>query len=194
MIEAEDIRELFADLLTEITAEDLREKVIAAWVLACAEGGWEDLEQVRTMPFTLLTDCGGIGFVEHTVAVTRGALGLAEAQQAAYDRLPYAIDRDRLIAGGLLHDVGKLLEIEPDSSGGYRKSHKGRCTRHPISGTVVAARVGLGPEVQNSIACHSKEGDGRPKTVETIFIHQADFATFDPLTARAAGTLIEGKD
>jgi len=191
MIEAEEIRNLFGDLLDEITDPGLRDGVVEAWTLACAEGGWKNLDEVKAMPFTLLTDTGGIGFIAHTLAVTLGAIGLAEAQLVSCETLPYAIDRDRLIAGGLLHDVGKLLEIEPDGSGGYRKSHSGRCTRHPISGTVIAARVGLGPEVLNCIACHAREGEGRPKTVETILIHQADFATFDPLTARAAGILIE---
>lgn len=191
MITADQVRSLFADLLDRITDEALREQVVEAWVIACAEGGWEDLEEVRRMPFTLLTDCGSIGFIEHTIAVTLGAVGIAEAQEHAYDAMPYEIDHDRLIAGGLLHDVGKLLEIEPDGAGGYRRSHGGRCTRHPISGTVIAARAGIGPEIQNIIACHSKEGEGRPKVVETLFIHQADFAAFDPFTMRASGTLIE---
>jgi putative nucleotidyltransferase with HDIG domain len=191
VIDADQIRELFADLLDRISDEALRQQVVEAWVLACREGGWEDLEAVRRMPFTLLTDCGDIGFIEHTVAVTLGALGIAEGQEQAYDSLPYPIDYDRLVAGGLLHDVGKLLEIESDGQGGYRKSHSGRCTRHPISGTAIAARVGMPLEIQNIIACHSREGDGRPKVLETIFIHQADFAAFDPFTLRASGALIE---
>lgn len=192
MIDAAAIKGRFADLLERIIDEGLRGQVVAAWVLACREGGWQKLEDVERMPFSLLTDCGGIGFLQHTEAVTRGAIGLAEAQLAAYPEPPYRIDLDRLIAGGLLHDVGKLLEIESDGSGGYRMSHHGRCTRHPISGTVVAARAGLPLEVQNIIACHSREGEGQPKVVETVFIHQADFATFDPFTLRVAGKLIEG--
>lgn len=192
MIAREEISELFGPLLERIGDEGLREQTVDAWMMACEEGGWEDLDQVRRMPFTLLTDCGGIGFVEHTLAVTWGALGIAEAQQHMYEQMPYPVDWDRLIAGGLLHDVGKLLEIEPDGEGGYRKSHSGRCTRHPISGTVIAARAGLPLEIQNIIACHSKEGEGRPRVVETVFIHQADFAAFDPFTLKAAGQLIAG--
>jgi putative nucleotidyltransferase with HDIG domain len=191
MIDAAKVQERFADLLEMIGEERLRGQVVEAWLLACAEGGWTDLEQVERMPFSLLTDCGGLGFLEHTEAVTRGALGLAQAQVDAYEKMPYRIDFDRLVAGGLLHDVGKLLEIEPDGAGGYRMSRHGRSTRHPISGTVIAARAGLPVEVQNIIACHSREGEGQPRTVETILIHQADFATFDPFTMRAAGKLIE---
>jgi len=43
----------------------------------------------------------------------------------------------------------------------------------------------------NTVACHAKEGEGRPQVVETVFIHQADFATFNPLVMKKAGKLIE---
>ena len=105
--------------------------------------------------------------------------------------MPYNFDEDVLIAGGLLHDVGKLLEIEPDSQGGFRKSYNGKIARHPISGTVLAAQCGISGPVLNTIACHAKEGDGRPRCLETILIHQADFATFDPLVLKFKEMLIE---
>ena len=109
----------------------------------------------------------------------------------AYRQLPYQFDYDRLLAGGLLHDVGKLLEFEPDGEGGYRKSRSGMCARHPISGTAIAYEVGLPDELLNTIACHAKEGEGRPQVIETVLIHQADFATFDPLVMMERNTLIQ---
>jgi len=45
--------------------------------------------------------------------------------------------------------------------------------------------------ILNIIVCHAKEGEGRPQVVETVLIHQADFATFDPLVMKQKGTLIE---
>ncbi|MEJ2368067.1 MAG: HD domain-containing protein, partial [Acidobacteriota bacterium] len=96
----------------------------------------------------------------------------------------------RLIAGGLLHDVGKILEIEPDGKGGYRKSRSGMCMRHPISGVALAYQAGLPEELLNCIGCHAREGEGRPKVVETIIIHKADFATFEPLLSWDRGLLI----
>jgi hypothetical protein len=41
------------------------------------------------------------------------------------------------------------------------------------------------------IACHAKEGEGCPQVVETVLIHQADFATFDPLVMMERNTLIQ---
>jgi putative nucleotidyltransferase with HDIG domain len=132
-----------------------------------------------------------VSFLEHTIAVTEGAYALAEAQINTYKQLPYEIDMDRVIAGGILHDVGKLIEIEKDGSGGFTKSLRGKCTRHPISGAILAAKLGLDDKTVNTIACHAKEGDGRPQVIETVLIHQADFATFNPLVMLNKGTLIE---
>ena len=191
MITEEEIKNLFGAQLASIKDEQMREKVVKAWHIGCQRGGWETIDDLMKVPFTLLTNTHGVSFIEHTIAVTEGALGLALAQIENYSDLPIIIDIDRLIAGGLLHDVGKLLEIEPDGQGGYRKSRNGMCTRHPISGTILAAEVGLDEDVQNTIACHAKEGEGRPKVIETILIHQADFATFDPLVYKNKGNLIE---
>jgi len=192
MIDEKDILTLFAKQLGQIQDTGLRDKVVKTFVLACRRGGWTTVADLERMPFTLLTDPKGVNFVEHTIAVTEGAAGLARAQAEAYAKLPYAINFDRLYAGGLLHDVGKLLEIEPDGRGGFRKSLTGQYARHPVSGAILASECGLPGDVVNIIVCHAKEGEGRPQVVEAVLIHQADFATFDPLVMKQRGMLIEG--
>jgi len=191
MIDEKDIERLFAGQLARIGDAGLRAKVVKTFVLACGRGGWESIEDVKKMPFTLLTEAHGVGLIEHTIAVTEGAAALGRAQAEAYAKLPYAIDFDRLYTGGLLHDVGKLVEIEPDGRGGYRKSQAGRYARHPVSGAILASECGLPGDVVNIIVCHAKEGEGRPQVVEAVLIHQADFATFDPLVMKQKGLLIE---
>jgi len=190
MIGTKDIEELFHDQLSSIENEELRSKTVAVWVEAAKQGGWESIEELEAMPFTLLTKTHGINLIQHTIAVTEGALALADAQMEAYEKMPYEINLDRLIAGGLLHDVGKLVEAEKDGAGGFRKSKKGQYARHPISGAIIAAQCGMPEDIVNTIACHAKEGDGAPKVVETVLIHQADFATFDPLVMLQKGQLI----
>ena len=83
----------------------------------------------------------------------------------------------------------KLIEIE-FVNGKYQKSYKGKCARHPISGAIIAAKAGLCYEIVNIIANHSKEGEGRPQRIETVLIHQADFATFNPMVMMNKGLLI----
>lgn len=191
MIDKKDIQNIFKQQLANIKDEDLREKVIQTWVKGCSQGGWARIEDLKKMPFTLLVDTEGVNFIEHTIAVTEGAAGLARAQKENYQKLPYEINFDRVYAGGLLHDVGKLMETEPDGKGGYQKSQSGKYARHPISGAILAAECGIPEPIVNIIACHSKEGEGRPQVIETIFIHQADFATFNPLVMKGKGLLIE---
>lgn len=191
MITASQIEEVFQDQLNEIENKEIRQKVIQTWLEGCRQGNWTSIEELHKLPFTLLTKTYGISLIEHTIAVTEGACALADAQENAYKQMPYKINMDRLIAGGLLHDVGKLIETEKDGKGGYRKSSRGMYARHPISGAILAAQVGLPDDIVNTIACHAKEGEGAPKVVETVLIHQADFATFDPLVMLDKGRLLE---
>ena len=190
MIERAEIQETFAELLGMIQDKALAEKVVDVWMMGIAEGGWESMAQLQKAPFTLVTETRGLNLIEHTIAVTKGAIGLATGQTETYDNPPYEIDMDRLVAGGLLHDVGKLLEIQLKEDGSAVRSHNGYCARHPISGAILAGKCGLSDELINTIACHASEGDGRPQVVETVLIHQADFASFNPLVMMTKNALI----
>lgn len=181
------IEKLFAVQLAKISDEDLRQKVVSVWVTAAEEGGWT-VEQLSQIPFTLLTETYGVNLIQHTIAVTEGAVGLANAIEHTYTP-PFKVNMDWLVAGGLLHDVGKLLEIEY-ANGKHQKSYSGKCARHPISGAILAAKAGLSEELINIIGCHAKEGEGRPQRVETVLVHQADFATFNPMVMLSKGLLI----
>lgn len=187
-----EIEKTFKIWLEKIKDEKIKESVIKTYILAIKKSKFKDFDEVKKMPFTILTDSKGISFIEHTLTVTYGAYHLAMAQKEYYKNLPYKINFDHLIAGALLHDIGKLLEIEPDEKGGYKKSRFGKILRHPMSGLLLASEAQVPDEVLNIIGCHAKEGEGAPKVVETIFIHQADFATFDPLVLLDKGNLITG--
>jgi putative nucleotidyltransferase with HDIG domain len=182
------IEKLFSQQLKKIKDANLRIKVVDCWVNTAKKAGWKP-DELEKIPFTLLTDTRGINLIEHTIAVTEGALGMAMGMKNGYKKMVFDINFDWLIAGGLLHDVGKLFEIEQIEKG-YRKSYRGKCARHPISGAIIAAQEGIPEEIINIIACHSKEGDGRPQRIETVLIHQADFAVFNPMVMLGKGLLI----
>lgn len=187
-----ELHAAFKPLLDKMKDEKLKEKVVDTWALCAERGGWKTYGELEEMPFTLLTNTLGVNLIEHTIAVTKGAMGLADAMFSTYKKVNFDINMDILIAGGILHDVGKLLETEKTADGKYRKSYHGKIARHPVSGAIVAAELGLPLEVQNIIICHAKEGDGAPKRIEAVFVHQADFATFDPCVMKEKGLLIEG--
>ncbi len=155
----------------------LREGVLATYTRALAEGGWEPEDMVR-IPFTLLK-ASGVSYVEHVRAVTRIARAACDTFQDVFGgRVP--LNRDVLLAGALLHDVGKLVEVE-EVGGVFQKSRSGKALRHPFSGAALAYAAGLPPEVVHIIAVHSKEGDPYPRSPEGAVVHHADFITFDAI-------------
>ena len=81
MITETDTERLFESVLPRIKDKNLRKKTVRAWVLACQRGGWKSVEELEKIPFTLLTDTRAVNFIEHTIAVTEGAYGLAKAQE-----------------------------------------------------------------------------------------------------------------
>jgi putative nucleotidyltransferase with HDIG domain len=131
------------------------------------------------MPFTLLIERTQVNIINHTRAVTRSSLQIADVLLEEY-KGKVSINRDYLLSGALLHDVGKLFEYE-EVNGVFKKSAAGQLLRHPISGSAFAYKFGLPQEVLHIIACHSKEGDGARKTVEAVIVNHADFVNFETL-------------
>jgi len=159
--------------------EDLREQCIRTWEVGLERGGWT-VADLETIPFTLLIPDCPIHFADHVRAVTHTCAGVADAFETVYgDR--NELDRDVLMAGALLHDVGKLLEYARDADGQVVKSAQGHILRHPISGTVLAAEQGLPDSVLHCIVAHSKEGEAVKRTKESVIIHHADFTNFETL-------------
>jgi putative nucleotidyltransferase with HDIG domain len=154
----------------------LRELTLTVWEEAVKEGGWAVADLTR-MPFTLLLKKTEINLIEHTRAVTKSALRIADVLIEEYDGR-VAINRDVLLSGALLHDVGKLFEFTREQ-GHFLKSRAGDLLRHPISGAAFAYKFGLPNEVLHIIAAHSKEGDGSRRTIEAIIVNHSDFVNFD---------------
>src|SRR5207302_9694893 len=89
------------------------------------------------------------------------------------------IQRDYLIVGSLLADVGKPLEYDKDASGKVIQRKFGQQLRHPFSGVALAYKHGIPGEVLHIIATHSYEGGKVERSIESIIFHHADFVDFD---------------
>ena len=175
------VREELLDLLPEIEwieDGDLREKVIATWVEGLDRGGWA-VEDVDRMPFTLAKRVSS-SFAQHVRSVTRICACVADTFAEIYRGVDLKLDKDLLLAGALLHDVGKLVEME-EADGTFRKSPDGKLVRHAFSGVALADAHGLPASVQHMIGTHSKEGDPFKRTAESIILHYADFMNFEPI-------------
>ena len=174
------LRELIPEL-GQIFDADLQERVVNTWVDACDLGGLTP-DELDEMPFTLLLPECSVSFLQHTRGVVQVSMAMADALKKAYPgNAKMQADHDTLLAGALLHDVGKVLEIGKSADGKWVKTDNGKMLRHPMSGTALAFARGINDRILHTIACHSKEGDGYRKTVEAHIIHHADFANFEPL-------------
>lgn len=118
------------------------------------------------------------GLLEHTLSVAAGCDMLARHYGAA-------IDRDLLIAGALLHDVGKVREIVTGT--GFPFSDEGRLLGHILLGLqMVEAEAAAVPELPaerrllllHLIASHQGryewQSPRRPKILEGLILHYVD--------------------
>lgn len=168
------------DVLPEIDLikdESLKQKTVAAWEIALKAARIVP-EAMTKMPFSLLAKGCGITLAEHIGAVTRSALALASEMASSYGNR-VRIDRDLVTVGGLVHDIGKVLEYERTDDG-YMKGYYGKMLRHPFSGVWICSQAGLPVEVMHIVAVHSKEGDGGHRSIEANIIFHCDFANFEP--------------
>jgi len=175
------VREKLIGILPEIEwigDTNLREKVIATWIDGLERGGWTP-EDVARMPFTLAKKASA-SFAQHVRSVTRICAAVSDTFDEIYNGVDLKLDKDILLAGALLHDVGKLVEME-EVDGAFRKSADGKLVRHAFSGVALADAHGLPAAVQHIIGTHSKEGDPFKRIPESIICHFADFMNFDPI-------------
>ncbi|MFO7840616.1 MAG: HD domain-containing protein [Fidelibacterota bacterium] len=161
----------------EIKNKELQQKVIDIWNEAMDYRGWTK-ELLLAIPFTLLAENVSIPFIDHVRAVCRMCMAVDDVQEVLHNERRTPVNRDHLIAGALLADVGKLLEYEI-IDGKAVKSGYGRYLRHPFSGVGLAFKHGVPEEVMHVIATHSKEGAGEKRSPESIIFHHADFIDFE---------------
>ncbi len=183
-----EIAQLFPPLM-EIKDESLREKVAAVWSEAittgCGGKGWT-FDELRAVKFTLLAGDIDMTFVEHLNSCARQCIAIADVLESSF-RCGIPIQRDHLIAGALLADVGKPLEYDKDASGKVIQGKFGQQVRHPFSGVALAYKHGIPGEVLHIIATHSHEGDKVERSIESIIFHHADFVDFDIAKSSASG-------
>jgi len=126
------------------------------------------------------------GLMEHTISVARICRGLA----ALYPQT----DADLLVAGALLHDIGKVDELVWDTAIDF--TDEGRLLGHVVLGERRVQRAvealgkgisqGLATRLSHILVSHHGElewgSPKRPSTLEALLLHHAD-----NLDAKAAG-------
>src|SRR5256714_11414466 len=155
--------------LRKIKDKSLRERVAAVWsesiTTGCGGKGWT-FDELRAVKFTLLAGDIDMTFVEHLNSCARQCIAIADVLEKSF-RCGIPVQRDYLIAGALLADVGKPLEYDKDTSGIVIHGKFGQQVRHPFSGVALAYKHGIPGEVLHIIATPSHEGYNVERSIES---------------------------
>lgn len=160
-----------------IADHTLRQKAEHAMELAAQRGGW-DRETIVKCPVTLNWERCAVTWVEHVRDVTDVCIQVFDQQKKYFQQNQVPVNRDVVVAGALLHDIGKLTEFSY-TDGQICHSENARLLRHPLSGAVIAHEAGLPDELVHLIAVHSFEGEKSYQTVESNFVRKIDMFVFE---------------
>ena len=177
-----DPRAMF-DELCALVADEIAPGTLRALVMRLLEDereGWLALPAARRNHHAYVG-----GLVEHTLSVAHTAVYLARKYATAYTDLDPPLDTELVVAGAVLHDVGKLRELEQRPEAAVF-TPEGALAGHVILGRdlvrAVAADVGLAGErllrLEHVILSHQRLPEwGSPKppmTPEALLVHYAD--------------------
>jgi 3'-5' exoribonuclease len=125
------------------------------------------------------------GWLDHTLAVARHSLLLADRYLALYPDLVPKLNRDLVLAGAILHDIGRARELDPATL--PRPTVDGELFGHLLLGVelirhAAAGVEGLNPEVlrllEHVVYTHLRIPEwGSPKLPaipEVLIVHHAD--------------------
>ena len=162
----------------------LQEKVVEAWAYALVNSSFTSIRDIPPAGNPDVNEAKRGDQTDHLRGVTRLAIGIAKEMASTYPEL--AIDTDVIIAGGLLHDVGKAWEFDPANRDRWKRSQKrfGRpSVRHPAYGAHICLSVGLPEEIVHIAMAHSGEGELLVRSLECMIVHQADYTFWNTLLA-----------
>ena len=176
------IRNLLMPELDLVESEEEKDKILSIWQEAIAAGGWEDLDKLLISPISIYVN---MNCPENCFTHTRNVTALANA---VYDTLTPLIElmgakcsKQDLIEGALLHDVGKLTEMDI-VNGENVQTHFGDLFTHPVYGAYLAQKHGIRQNVVHMILTHSNglspQGAKAYNTPESLILKYLDDMTY----------------
>lgn len=178
--------------IAEIGDTGLGDKVVEAWATSLAQEGFDGIGEIQGAggPNHMVLKQGTQ--VDHLRGVALLALRMAD--QLVELQPDLAVNRDVVIAGALVHDVGKPFEFKAESQARWEQN-PGRSgwppARHSVHGWHICRSVGLPDEVAHIAVGHSREGEIIIRSLECTIVTHADHAYWQILQA---GGLLADED
>ncbi len=176
-----DPQEMY-DSLVEL-AKSIDEEPLAEFVLAMLE---QYRETLLTMPAAKYNHHAHVGgYLEHVLSVSRTCEFLANKYAEMYPDMQPPLRKGLVIAGGILHDIGKIRELE-ETPTGAEYTAAGSLIGHILQGRdMIRETVAEHPlddetllRLEHIIVSHQRLPEwGSPKppmTPEALLVHYAD--------------------
>lgn len=166
-----------------IADQELRDKAVKAWTMACRIGGYASLEDVPTEMYHRHPNISNIDHQKHVVRIAKGILDSIGPLEVGN------ICEDYVLTACLCHDVGKPCEWREGQRGLYvggtfygptpdmpqlEDEMHYQVARHSVWGFHIAMTVGMPVRVAHAIGAHSREGEGIERSPEAAIVHHAD--------------------
>ncbi|NOY42842.1 MAG: HD domain-containing protein [Planctomycetes bacterium] len=177
-----DPQEMFDDMVC-LVKDYVDDEQLLAFVLAILEKHQETLLTLPAAKYNHHATSGG--YLEHVLSVARTCAYLADKYAELYPDMQPPLRKDLVVAGGVLHDIGKIRELTATPTGAeYTAS--GTLIGHILQGRDMiretAAKYPLDDEtllrLEHLIVAHQRLPEwGSPKppmTPEALIVHHAD--------------------
>ncbi len=178
-----DVNEMFADLVG-IATQQISDVPLKQLVVGLLQEHEEPLKRLPAASRNHHAFTGG--YLEHVLSVTRTATFLADKYLADYPSMQPPLSKPLVVAGAILHDIGKLIELDNRPQGsGY--TAEGRLISHILLGRDLirdkAAEVpNMDAEVllrlEHMIVAHQNMSEWgspvAPHTPEALLVYYAD--------------------
>lgn len=161
--------------IKDIRDETLRTRAIEAWAHALCESSFK---RIRDIPgegnpgvFTLKRG----NQADHLRGVAHLAMKIVDEFSTMFPEID--VDRDIVLTGALVHDVGKAWEFDPKNLKRWNDdpSRAGNASlRHSVFGAHVCLVVGLPEEIAHIALGHSREGQHIGLSTECYIVRTAD--------------------
>jgi len=149
-----------------ISDRELAGKVCAVWQELWEASAWADVTKIPTSPEIPYPH------IPHNRSVIAMALAVADAFERFHG---VKLNRDVLIAAGLLQDASKLVETRPKGDGsGAEPTAKGKAYPHAFYAAHVALKHGVPDEICHIIVTHSPTATKFPSSLEGKILYYVD--------------------
>ena len=179
-----DCREMFAELL-EIARSRIDDPALRELVVDILSA---NREKLLTLPAATHNHHAFLGgYLEHVLSVTRTCVYFADKYNEYYPDMRPPLNKGLVVAGAILHDIGKLREIEEHPTGAEYTA-AGNLSGHILQGRDILREAAAGRPIDSDvllrlehvIVSHQRLPEwGSPKapmTPEALLVHYADDA------------------